>query len=417
MITPAFGLTATERVLPKLALDFTTAVLDARVTFTRTTGAANPATYINSSGVVTAATDNQPRFDYDPITLACKGLLIEESRANLFLYSEQFQQADWVKSSVTVDDDAIVSPDGATDADKVILDSGVASASGIIRQQITKAASAITYTCSFYAKAGEFNSVRVIFRDTASSANFVQAYFNLNLGTVSTAANAGGTYTNPSASIAAAGNGWYRCALTGTTGTNTTTDMRILQYNNGNSSVTGDGTSGIYIWGAQLETGAFATSYIPTTTTALTRNADVATMTGTNFSDWFNASAGSFVVQFGYTLNPAYSPYVLAGNNDTERYMYINANSNQIRSYDGTSTNSFGFLVNGATNKVAMAYTTTGITMSLNGAATSGPANFTKSTSTTQLQITNNGRLNGHFKKLLYYPQQLTNSELQSFSK
>ena len=65
MITPAFNLTATERVLPKLALDFTTASLDSRVTFTRTTGASNPATYVASNGYITAATDNQPRFDYD----------------------------------------------------------------------------------------------------------------------------------------------------------------------------------------------------------------------------------------------------------------------------------------------------------------------------------------------------------------
>jgi len=88
MITPAFGLTATERVLPRLALDFTTASLDPRITFTRTTGASNPATYIDSSGVITAATNNQPRFDYDPVTLVCKGLLIEESRTNSLLNTD-----------------------------------------------------------------------------------------------------------------------------------------------------------------------------------------------------------------------------------------------------------------------------------------------------------------------------------------
>ena len=88
MITPAFGLTATERVLPRLALDFTTASLDPRITFTRTTGASNPATYIDSSGVITAATNNQPRFDHDPVTLICKGLLIEESRTNSLLNTD-----------------------------------------------------------------------------------------------------------------------------------------------------------------------------------------------------------------------------------------------------------------------------------------------------------------------------------------
>ncbi len=95
MITPSFSLTATERVLPKLALDFTTASLDSRVTFTRTTGASNPATYVSSTGYITSATNNQPRFDYDPITLTCKGLLIEESRANIFIESETLLTAAW----------------------------------------------------------------------------------------------------------------------------------------------------------------------------------------------------------------------------------------------------------------------------------------------------------------------------------
>jgi len=65
MITPSFGITATERVLPKLALDFTTASLDGRVMFARTTDATHPATYTNSNGLIASATDNQPRFDYD----------------------------------------------------------------------------------------------------------------------------------------------------------------------------------------------------------------------------------------------------------------------------------------------------------------------------------------------------------------
>jgi hypothetical protein len=99
MITPSFGLTATERVLPKLALDFTTASLDSRVTFTRATGASNPATYIDSNGYVTATSDNQPRFDHNPITLACKGLLIEESRTNLLKHSDAFGNAIWGKSA------------------------------------------------------------------------------------------------------------------------------------------------------------------------------------------------------------------------------------------------------------------------------------------------------------------------------
>jgi len=84
MITPSFALTATERVLPRMALDFTTAVLDPRVTFTRS---GNTATVTNSSGVIAAINADLPRFDFNPTTLACNGLLIEESRTNLLLNS------------------------------------------------------------------------------------------------------------------------------------------------------------------------------------------------------------------------------------------------------------------------------------------------------------------------------------------
>ena len=116
MITPSFSLTATERVLPKLALDFTTATLDARVTFTRTTGASNPATYTNSSGYVTAATNNEPRFDYNPVTLVCKGLLIEESRTNVCLNSEDFSTG-WSNGGVTIQTNQTTSPANTNTAD------------------------------------------------------------------------------------------------------------------------------------------------------------------------------------------------------------------------------------------------------------------------------------------------------------
>jgi hypothetical protein len=80
MMTSSYSITATERVLPRLALDFTTAVLDPRVTFTRS-GAT--ATRVNASGFIETMAANTARFDYDPMTLAPKGMLVEESRTNL----------------------------------------------------------------------------------------------------------------------------------------------------------------------------------------------------------------------------------------------------------------------------------------------------------------------------------------------
>lgn len=289
MITPAFGLTATERVLPKLALDFTTASLDSRITFTRATSASNPATYVNSSGYVTAATNNQPRFDYDPVALTCKGLLVEESRSNQIIYSEDFtQSATWVPVGAGTTANSTTSPDGTVNAVK-LTETAVTSAHRVYQLSPTLTG---TFTYTVYAKQAERKYL--VLAESRVTGN--RACFDLDAGTIVA------TAVSPSATITNAGNGWWRCSIQSTVSatyfsfsiglSNTATAA-----SNPAPSYAGTEGYGIYIWGAQLEAGAFATSYIPTTTTALTRNADVATITGTNFSDWWQASKGGAQVQ------------------------------------------------------------------------------------------------------------------------
>jgi hypothetical protein len=114
----------------------------------------------------------------------------------------------------------------------------------------------------------------------------------LSDGSVTSAAAAAGTFTNASAAAGTSvGNGWYRFALTFTSGTETSLRNRVSIRDS--VATTGDGTSGAYVWGAQLEAGAFATSYIPTTTTSLTRSADEAAVN--TLSPWFNAAEWTFV--------------------------------------------------------------------------------------------------------------------------
>lgn len=332
MITSSFSLTATERVLPKLALDFTTANLDSRVTFTRTTNATNPATYTNSSGVLTLATNNQPRFDYDPITLACKGLLIEESRTNLLLNS---------------------------------LINGT-----ILSTQIVTT-SATPYTLSFY-----------------------------GTGTITLTGSAIATVT---------GTGVYPSrktyTFTPTVGALTCTVTGSVQY-------------------AQLEAGSFATSFIPTAATALTRNADVATMTGTNFSDWYNASQGTLEVQFSPNAVGAgtlgWSICCITDSSGTGIEIYKNTSGAYIFAYLGSNSANLGTMTAGTTYKVSTALNgTSSGSACVNAGSVSAitPTAFTPNQMGIGKNVAAPPVFCGYVKKINYWIQKLTNNEVQAISK
>ncbi len=426
MITPSFGLTATERVLPKLALDFTTASLDSRITFTRTTGASNPATYVNNSGVITAATNNQPRFDYDPVTLACKGLLIEESRQNKYTYSNTLDNVIWVPSAVTVTTASLATPDGGSTSYVLVPIAGNYSFREL--QQNTSVISGTTYCISGYYKQKEHRYVQII----GSSAPFGTFYVNFDLQTGTETAFSAGTSTVVSRGITSAGNGWYRvwAAVTAlsTTSSRLAVDIIANSTDVRGAAFVANGTDGLYAFGAQFEQGSFPTSYIPTTTTALTRNADVATMTGTNFSDWFNASQGAFIYQIikngsaiidisatdGTTSNTL--GFESAANNDTEGFIKT-AGVTQANPYSAA-----GSLTLNAVNKIGLLYANNYVYGAKNGVAltTANPDTSATIPTVDQLQIgklgTNN-RQGFYLQKLLYYPQRITNSELLAFTK
>jgi hypothetical protein len=200
------------------------------------------------------------------------GLLVEESRENLLLRSEEFNNAYWIKVNSSTIQNAAVDPRGTTTAQKLLTNT-TNNIHGVRRDETVLASSA--YTLSFYAKAGEYTFLAINHGHTLV-ADF-HTFFNLSSGTIGTSA-AGNSPT-----IQAAGNGWYRCSVTRTTGVSQTSlSSRALACQSDNVvAFTGDTSSGIFIWGAQLEAGAFPTSYIPTTTTALTRPVDSAVIDGT----------------------------------------------------------------------------------------------------------------------------------------
>lgn len=405
MITPAYSFTATERVLPSLALDFTTAVLDPRVVITR---ALNTATRVNSSGFIETVNADLPRFDYNPVTLACRGLLIEQSRANLFLQSQTFATT-WAPTRASIATVSSTSPAGASTVDQIVEDTSANS--HFIGQTVNPVAGNATVTLSLFAKPAGRNFLTFTTQD--SSGAFKTSYFNVSNGTIGTVAS------GHTASIQAFPNGWYRCIVV-TTQAATSGVFRFYPGPadvNGSNSYQGNGTSGILVWGAQFEVGAFVTSYIPTTTTSLTRNADVAAMTGTNFSSWFNGSAGTFVGQWDSVTGAASMLTTAPSAGGSGALLY--SSSFDIKSYNGTNvaqTSNF-YSVNTAF-RAGVAYDANGRSVCLNGGTVG--TNTGVITAPTSLSLgagSISGILNGHTYKLFYYPQRLTNAELQAFSK
>ena len=177
---------------------------------------------------------------------------------NLLTYTEQFDNAAWSKVRATVAANAITAPDGTGTADQ-LAGTAVAGTHCAI-QIITKAASALIYSALVYVKQAQLTKGELRFSDQAG--NGVRCTFDLAAGTVATAVAYGTGFTVGASAITALPNGWYRVSLSGTTNTATTLGHEVyLADASGNVSYTGDGTSGIFVWGAQLETGSTATAY------------------------------------------------------------------------------------------------------------------------------------------------------------
>lgn len=405
---------------PTLHLDFAnTRRLDPRITFAR----ASSGTYFDQFGLLKSASANTPRFDHDPLTGECKGLLIEELRTNLLTYSEQFDNAAWGKTNLTITANAATSPDGTQSADKIVS----AAVTGYESLSRTISVTAGTfYTYSAYAKASEFNCLSLQAGGTTWQ---VQANsgvrFNLTTG-VMTAYN-GQNVSN--ARLENVGNGWFRCSVTWECTVTTSTGVVSLIQSNLDSLAqpTGDGVSGLYLWGAQLEAGSFPTSYIPTTSASATRAADVAQMTGANFSSWYRQDEGTFVADGQVAFAGSSSRCFLSADDGTanERHQIrfngvsalstICVDGGVAQASPGSVAGTFTMGVNHAT---AYTYRINDIHAAMDGVPFTPDTAATIPTPT-QLQIGNGAGINylsGAIRRLTYYPKRLDNATLQALS-
>ncbi len=406
----------------KLKLDFDqTTTLPTGISFTRATNG----TFFNSSGVLTTAGSGVARFDHrlEGTTWVNKGLLIEEQRTNLALRSEEFNDAYWTKVNVGITTNSIASPTGGVSAE-TLADNSTNAQHNIQSSSITITSGA-TITASCFLKKNPSNTawdnVWIQVNNTGFTSGF-RCRANISNGTFAAGTQTFGVGVFISQSVQDVGNDWYRFTVTGSLGTNTAALLTFF-LNDGNTYV-GSGNS-CYAWGAQLEAGAFLTSYIATTASAVTRNQDVVNMTSTNFSSWFNSSEGTVFCRWDNIGFNVVNNYIWQIDDTTsnERYYLIT-----------TSTAAFNDAIDGNTNQTtglsltynpqlfqqysnSFAYKINDFAASFNGATVNTDTSGSLPTVTRlvlgEAQTTATRPLNGHIAKFYYWNTRKPNEFLQ----
>lgn len=377
---------------------------------------ATTATRINSSGLVESVALNVPRLDYS--LGGCPNILLEPQRTNLALQSSSFDNAVWDKNNTTVAANSTISPSGIQDADTIQRD-GVLSS--LTLAQDISVTSGVTYTLSVYAKKNTNNFIQITGRSTSFALTSF-ANFDLNNGVVGTV---GATAT---ATITNVGNGWYRCTATMAATATSSVDSMMVHLITSASAVRLEPTTlstSVFLWGAQLEAGAYATSFIPTTTASVTRNQDVVIKTGV--SSLIGQAQGTLFLEarsFNFLGNGAGERISLTDgtfNNRINIDLFTGGNvqmvaSNSVTGLSGTIS-ATGVVSANSKFKIAVAYDGANSRLYVNGTAYTTIVG-TMPTFSGQLSVVEFNQGNtarpffGRVEELIVFPTRLTNAQL-----
>jgi hypothetical protein len=364
------------------------------ITFTRT----STGTYVGADGLIKSATTNEARFDHNPTTLESLGLLIEEQRTNY--HTNNSNNLFTMSYSNWTSDSSILYPNGGTVGGYNTFD----QLSGVrFFLDYNPGPGNATYTCSVYARLKTGSSATicsVVVKDFQSD----------------TVRGSSGSITLTTS--------WQRITATGTTAGGTA-GLRFEIGTNTNGA-----SSQIYLWGAQVEQGSFPTSYIPTTDSQVTRNADSASITGTNFSSWYNATEGNvFCSARLLKVNPTTSSLLWSiGDSATfnESMYLVNENTlnyitfNMIDGGVNQAQFSGSTITSGSFNKISISYKLNDSAASYNASTPTTDTSCTLPT-VNSLKIGNaswgsGNPLNGTIAMLSYYPVRFSNSNLQKIT-
>jgi len=364
--------------------------------------------------------ENVPRVEYDADGNRL-GLLVEESRTNLVTYSEDFSNASWSKAASSIDLSVYggATPDGQTSGFE-ITEPSTTSTHGL--RATLPFTSGQVYTLSIFAKASTSDWCQLLF----GAAAFPTLHQNFNLSTGEKGAGSG----FDSSQIENFGGGWYRISITATATSTASTDIYVALTDNSDStrlpSYAGDGTSGVYLYGAQVEAGSFPTSYIKNegTTSGVTRSADVVSILVADFG--YNQSAGTVVVEAKTFSNAeanhgdfaltdgATSPDLMSGSRTgssvagTYSTWYRTGGTTQANLVRTSAVEDNVFY------KAGFCYKANDFAQSVDGGSILSDSSGTVPSRNSVVLIGDNyyGKLNGHIKSIKYFPRRLTNAQL-----
>ena len=323
--------------------------------FTRATSA----TRVNKQGLIEVLRNNKPRIDYKDSTKGA--LLLEPSRSNLYSYSQDFSKAAWTKINTSVIPNSTISPDGNLSGD--FIQENTLNASHDIRHNVTTVVSGLQYTYTVFVKKSDVGQARNLSFYIAGPNGAIS--FNTTNGTFFSIGSV------DSYSSEDYGNGWWKVQITDTAVS--TSFNVIIILNNGTTIYTGDGISGVYLWGAQLEQGSYATSYIPTSGSAVTRVAEVCNNGGNE--QVINSTEGVLYVEMKSDFNDAATKRISISDftNNNRLTLYFNVSTNLIGTVIvtalGGSPSSLSYVVPSFStyNKIALKYKTNDYALWING--------------------------------------------------
>lgn len=313
------------------------------------------ATRVNKDGLIETVAQYTPRLNYDLINGkpdSCPHYLLEPQVTNMLPRSEDFDTG-WIKNGASINTNQIISPDGSLSAYELVEDSAnsthnIYDVAGTIGNVETLSVFAKKNTRSFIALQGGNSS----------------CYYGLGDGTVS-------TETNSTGKIEDFGNGWFRCSMTFTRASNTNNYI-YAAISQSQAFYQGDGSSSVYIWGAQLEQSLYSTSYIPTSGTTVTRAADSANNAGD--ASTFNSEEGILYAEIQALANDGTNRIIALSDgtgSNLVRFYFSNSSNRIVAQIKNGGSTQATFDIAGITvqnfNKVAVKYKANDFAIWING--------------------------------------------------